>query len=93
MHLWFGDSASRVKQVVSPQSRAYTKALGDSLESQEPSCEKDLEKFQKYGFLIFLTQFVNLFMSGISSYEFYSEWFATPLMTYSWVDLPVAKNT
>ena len=38
-----------------PLSRAYTEGFRDSLASQSPSCEKDLEFFfQKYKFLDFL---------------------------------------
>ena len=37
----------------SSKSRAYTEALGNSLASQGPSHGKDLEKFQKSGFLGF----------------------------------------
>ena len=51
VQLYFGDSTSQVKPIASPQSRAYTEAFGDSLASQGPSCEKDLEIFQNFGFL------------------------------------------
>ena len=37
----------------SSKSRAYTEAFGNSLASQGPSHGKDLEKFQKSGFLGF----------------------------------------
>ena len=53
VQLYFGDSVSQVKPVMSSQSRAYTKALGNSLVGQAPSHEKDLEKFLKSGFLAF----------------------------------------
>ena len=51
---YFGNCASWVKQVASPQLRVYTKAPGDSLEGQGPSHEKYLENFQKSGFFGFL---------------------------------------
>ena len=50
---YFGNCASWVKQVASPQLRVYTKAPGDSLEGQGPSHEKYLENFQKSGFFGF----------------------------------------
>ena len=76
------------------QSWAYSKALGNSLADQGPSHEKGLEIFSKiWVFSIFATQFGDWFASGNSSREFYSESFAALLVTYSWVDLPITKNT
>ena len=48
VQLCFGDSASQVKQVAS-----LLKSSHNSLASQAPSHKKDLENFQKYGFLAF----------------------------------------
>ena len=77
-----------------PQSRAYTEGFRYSLAGQSPSREKDLEYFSKIWVFRFLaTQFSDLFASGSSSHEVYSECFVAPFMTSSWVDLPVTKNT
>ena len=50
MQLCFNDSLYQVIKVKRPHSQAYSEALRDSLASQAPSHEKDLEKFQKSGF-------------------------------------------
>ena len=50
--------------------------------------------FSKNWFFRFLeTQFGDLFASGSSNRKFYSERLATPVVTHSRVELPVAKNT
>ena len=77
-----------------PRSQAYIEGFRDSLASQCPSREKDLEFFPKIWVFKFLaTQFGDLFVSGSSSCEVYSESFTAPFATFSRVDLPVAKNT
>ena len=59
-----------------------------------PQSRKRLRKLSKFWvFSIFATQFGDLFASGSSSRKSYSEWFVTPVTTYSQVDLPVEKNT
>ena len=61
---------SRVNPVVCPQSQAYSVGLRDSLASQSPSCEKDLENFSKIlGFRFLATLFGNLLASGSFSRE------------------------
>ena len=77
-----------------PQSQAYTEGFHNSPVGQSPSGEKDLEIFPKIWFFRFLaTQFGGLFVRGSSSREVYSESFAAPSATSSWVDLLVTKNT
>ena len=77
-----------------PQSQAYTKGFCNSLVSQSPSHEKDLEIFPKiWVFRFLVTQFGDLFMSGSSSREVYLESFMAPFVTSSMVDLPITKNT
>ena len=59
-----------------------------------PQSWKRLRKLSKFWvFSIFATQFGDLFASGSSSRKSYSEWFVTPVTTYSQVDLPIEKNT
>ena len=78
----------------SSQSRVYIEGFRDSLAGQTPSREKDLEIFSKnWVFRFHMTQFGDLFVSGSSIREEYSESFAAPFVTSSRVDLPVAKNT
>ena len=77
-----------------PQSRAYTEGFHDSLAGQGPSHEKDLEIFSKiWVFRCLATQFGDLCANGSSNRKVYSECFAAPFATFSWVDLPIAKNT
>ena len=89
----FGNSIASWSSHMS-QSQAHTLIFCGSLAGHCPSREKYLEYFSKFGFLMFLaTQSGDLFVSGRSSHEGYTKIFAASLMTYSWVELPVAKNT
>ena len=58
----------------------------DSLASQTPTHEKDLEKFQKFRvFIIFATQFGDWFENGSSSHEFTQNASWLPLwLTHEW---------
>ena len=76
-----------------PQLQAYTEGFCDSLASQSPSRENDLENFSKYWVFKFLaTRFGDLFASGSSSRESHIETFVAPFTTSLWVELPVMKN-
>ena len=77
-----------------PQSRAHTEAFHDSLADQSPSREKYLENFSKiWVFKFLVAQIGDLFAGEIFNREGYTEIFATPFATSSWVELSVAKNT
>ena len=66
----------------------------DSLVSQAPCCEKDLEKFQNFLVLAFFCDSVwRLVRKWKLQLQVYSECFATPFVTYSQLDLPITKNT
>ena len=76
------------------QLRNHIEIFRGSLAGQCPNCEKYLEYFSKFGFLMFLTtQSGDLFASGRSSCEGYTEIFEDQITTLSRVELPVAKNT
>ena len=58
-----------------------------------PQSHKRLRKFSKiWVFWIVATQFGDWFASGSSSHKVYSKCLATPVMTYSRVELPVVKS-
>ena len=87
--LYLTGQASREPLVASLHRSSWQLSGGS-----RPQSRKTFRKISKFWvFSIFVTQFGNLFDSGSSSRKFYSEWFTTPFAAYSWVDLPVAKNT
>ena len=85
MQLCFSDSLSQVNPAVrlSPE---LLKSSRDSLASQAPSREKDLEKFQNlWVFSIFTTHFGDQFMSGSSNHEFAQNGLQLPsILTRKW---------
>ena len=88
MQLYFGDSLSRVTPIAS-----LLKSSRNSLASQAPNREKDLEKFQFSRFLSFSRLTLATGSRVEAPVASLLRMLPTPFTTYSRVDLPIAKNT
>jgi len=91
---YFGDLSRGSSQSHAPVAslhRKFSWLTGGSKSQSQKRLRIFFSKIWVFRFLA--TQFGDLFASGSSSHEVYSESFATPFTTSSQVDLLVTKNT